>query len=283
VEKSFPARLPPSHLKELRTLSANKAAIGVVIPTRNSAATLESTLLSLTRQRGVAPRIIAIDSDSSDATRSILQEWGIEMLNVPSGNMYRAVNAGFAALDTTWVTWVNSDDLLYADGLARLVAAGEEDDAGLVYGNCDYCDRDGRFLFGFSAARREDLVALGASSILGFGQHAAIFRRSLWSELGGLKEEFRLASDLDFFLRMFTGGARLTRIGGPPVGAFRIHDAQLSKVRHDEMEAEKRAIGSRVRIPWSSRRIALWRWRLQNARSYVIRSLRKRALQGTDE
>ena len=260
-----------------------KSAIGVVIPTRNSATTLEATLLSLLSQREVSPTIIAVDSDSTDGTQTILESWGINTLYVPPGNMYQAINVGIAALECRWITWVNSDDILYPDALTRLVSAGDTINSSIVYGECDYCDAEGRFLFGLSSADPTDLLALCGLGILGFGQHAAIFRRTLWCELGGLREQFKYASDLDFFMRALSAGMPFAKVGSPPVALFRIHQNQLSQSKYDEMEAEKRVIASTTDRSSISRFAALWRWRLRNSKAYVIRALRKRVIRPVAE
>src|SRR5207253_199231 len=68
--------------------------VGIVIPTLNSARTLEWTLLSLLRQDGCEMRLVVADSNSSDGTLEICARWNVPVIQVPAGNMYRAINAG---------------------------------------------------------------------------------------------------------------------------------------------------------------------------------------------
>src|SRR5215469_16640666 len=98
-----------------------KGQIGVVVPTLNSAATLHWTLCSLRTQRDVSIEIIVADSGSTDETPDICKFWGVQTIYVPPGNMYRAINAGLRQFDTEWVTYLNSDDVVYPNSYARLV------------------------------------------------------------------------------------------------------------------------------------------------------------------
>ena len=50
---------------------------GIVVPTLNSAATLEWTLCALRGQRDITPEIIVADSGSADGTLDICKKWGV--------------------------------------------------------------------------------------------------------------------------------------------------------------------------------------------------------------
>src|SRR5215471_7494468 len=116
----------------------SRPQIGVVVPTLNSASTLQWTLCSLRSQRNVTQEIVVADSGSNDGTPDICKGWGIKTIYVPPGNMYRAINAGLSQIESEWVTYLNSDDIVYPDSYARLVACGEQQGASLVYGDCDF-------------------------------------------------------------------------------------------------------------------------------------------------
>ena len=121
-----------------------KQQIGVVVPTLNSAATLTWTLCSLRSQKDVSVEMIVADSGSvADGTLDICKFWDVRTIYAPPGNMYRAINAGLRQLDTEWVTYLNSDDIVYPQSYARLVARGEEQGASLVYADCDFVDFEG--------------------------------------------------------------------------------------------------------------------------------------------
>jgi len=258
----------------------SRASIAGVIPTLDSAATLDATLLSLRNQDGVTPQLVAADSGSTDATLEICARWNLPVIQVERGNMYRAVNAGLRGFATEWVFYLNSDDVLYGDALARLIETGERENADLVYGECDYIDERGRFLRSFSAAKPAELLPLFRAGILGFAQPAAIFRRRTFEALGGFDEQFRLSADADFFQRIVLSGARVALTAGAPVAAFRVHERQLSTTRAALMEDEKRAIRKRAGGAPFGGRVAAWRWKLANLPHYAVRVLRASLMSG---
>lgn len=252
--------------------------LGVVIPTLNSAATLDWTLCALRAQRGCSVHVIVADSGSEDGTLEICKRWGVETTDVPPGNMYRAVNQGLNLMGTEWVTYLNSDDLVYPYSYARMLAQGTRDVA-LVYGNCDYVDEEGRFLFTWQAAHPLSLPGIFRRSIQGFSQPSAIFRKRVFHELGGFDEKYRHIGDYDFFYRVALSGYVLVRLPLPSVAAFRVHKSQLStRELHfvdEERKAHRKAHGSSA---WREDLFVLLPWRLANTPNYLIRFLNTRTL-----
>jgi len=251
------------------------AEIGVVIPTWNSAKTLATTLLSLEQQVDARLRIVVADSGSTDGTLRLCSTAQIPTVYVPPGNMYRAVNAGARQLDTPWIAYLNSDDFVYRDTYARLVSRGETAGADVVYGNVDFVDADGRFLYSLQAARPGALRQLFGAFLFGFMPHAAVFRRRTFDALGGFDESFRHIADMDLFARACCAGQRFASVPYPSVAVFRIHADQLSRrernvVRHELVQLQTR-LGRKSRLAggW-----AILEWQARNIRQYLLRWLR---------
>ena len=137
-----------------------KATLGVAVPTLNSASTLDWTLCSLLNQRDCSVEVVVADSGSTDATLEICRKWSVPTVYAPPGSLYRAVNEGLKNLGTDWVTFLNSDDVVYPRSYARLIRLGADTGASLVYGHCDYIDFEGRFLFTWCAAEPRHLPAM---------------------------------------------------------------------------------------------------------------------------
>ncbi len=249
----------------------NVPTLGVVVPTRNSAATLDATLLSLASQQGVCVDTVVADSDSTDGTRDICARWGVRTLSTPPGNMYRAINDGLRVLGhCEWLTYLNSDDLAYPDGYARLVARGQAGGFDVVYGNGDFVDERGAFVWSqasFGPAILERQLACGS---MPFVQPAAVFRQAVFERLGGFDERFTCIADLDFFMRASAARFRFGKTGGRAVAGFRVHDAQLSTVRKAvvdrEQKARRRECG-RLRVP--ARMALSAAWKVRNTFNYL--------------
>jgi len=250
-------------------------SISCVVPTLNSALTLETTLLSLKAQRNVSVEIRVADSGSDDGTLEICRRFDAPVIYVEPGNMYRAINAGLSQCRSKWLAYLNSDDWLYPDSFARLIGLGDSAGADVVYGNCDYADGLGRFVYSFAAARPDQLAPLFRLGRMGFAQPATIFRRSVYQRLAGFDERYCFKADADFYIRAINAGVRFALLDGPPVCCFRVHAAQLSNRNRSLIEEEgKRVFDVSGMKPRVGDLIALAQWRLKNIPHYLVRVTR---------
>ncbi len=256
----------------------NPPRIGVVVPTWNSARTLDWTLLSLTSQRGCQVEVIVADSGSTDGTLAICRRWGVNSIYVAPGNMYRAVNAGLQVLEEPWLTYLNSDDIVYPDSYGRLAEHGAACGADIVYGCADYIDAAGRFRFAFKPAAASSLPALLRRGVMGFAQPAAIFRRELFAELRGFAEQFTNIADFEFFQRAGQLGRTFTELDSPSVAAFRLHPGQLSQRSAEVVRSEMRLLLGGSAPRGSGVVFAMMRWRAANLGNYLVRLLRTGSL-----
>ena len=239
--------------------------------------TLAWTLCALRSQRDVTLEIIVADSGSEDGTLDICKCWGVPTIYVPRGNMYRAINTGLRQLDTEWTTYLNSDDLVYPHSYRRMLTLGEKQHASVVYGECDFLDEEGRFLYEVKTPPPSRLPGMFRWGRVGFIQPGAIFRRSTFQELGGFDERYRLISDYDFFYRTTFSGYVHAHLRGPAVAAFRLHPSQLSDKEAVNMTEEMRLFRelNNVKASFGDFLDVLY-WRLQNTSTYLWRIMKER-------
>lgn len=260
-----------------------KLKIGIVVPTYNSAKTLEWSLLSLKNQEGCSVRIIVVDSGSTDGTLEICSRLAVETLYEPPGNMYRAINAGMKLMDTEWVSYLNSDDIVYRDSYQRLIALGNKVGADVVYGHSDYIDWAGRFIFLLKAVSPVLLRWSIHTGIVQFCQPAAIFRRATYESLGGFDEKFRSIADFDFFARAILSRKKFVRLSFPPVAAFRLHPNQFSHKENTLAQEEIATFFHEQKLHKGFVSLASFGvWRVINAKNYLIRLLRNGRLKSRD-
>lgn len=250
--------------------------ITVVVPTLNSGKTLDWTLLSLVRQRNCQITVIIVDSGSSDDTSDICDHWQVRMIYEPPGNMYRAINAGLRLATTSWVTYLNSDDMVYPCTYARLIDLGESTGSDVAYGSYDAVDSEGRFIYSYYPGYPDELRAQFLRSQLSFAQPAAIFTRQLFVDLNGFDVHYRLAADLDFFARSALANRKFVMLSGPTVAAFRVHRTQSSQ-DVTRIVAETRQIQSMYGESYSVWSWPILRWRIRNWSQYLQRVLRHHA------
>jgi glycosyltransferase involved in cell wall biosynthesis len=116
--------------------------ISVAVPTLNSASYLENTLFSLVHQTGCRVEVIVADSGSEDETLNICKRYSLKTMFIPPGNMYSAINKALAVCESPWLSYLNSDDIVYPNSYARLIRYGENQNADIVYGGCDFIDEE---------------------------------------------------------------------------------------------------------------------------------------------
>lgn len=254
--------------------TAPARSIGVAVPTLNSGKTLDWTLLSLARQEGVAVQIVVADSGSTDDTLAICGRWGVPTIFVPRGNMYRAVNAALRTMDTPWLTYLNSDDLVFPRSYARLIGEAERQSADIAYGHADFIDEEGRYLYSMRPASPAKLGAIFRQGVMPFAQPAALFRREVFTTLGEFSEEGRSVSDFDFFVRAERHGYKMVTLPKPSVAAFRVHDQQLSYAQLDLAHEETARVLAANAATSPVDVIRRWQWRIGNAAEYLQRVLR---------
>ncbi len=259
---------------------ADLSQLGIVVPALDAAATIGMTLECLRPAVAAGARVVVIDGGSTDDTVTRTRCFPVDCHFAP-GTMYDAINTGCRMLDVEWLTWINADDLLYADQLLSQIAAAESDDS-VLYGPVDFIDHSGRFVHAWRSARPADLLPLYQAGYSPLLQQGTLFRRRVFETVAGFNVGYRYVADADFWWRALEAGHRFRTLATPPVAAFRLHSAQQSQRHRAEMDKEHRrmvvAHGARPR-PWSGL-VPLAGWRIGNAANYVVRALRRGGLTG---
>ena len=154
-----------------------------------------------------------------------------EVIIEQAGGLYAALNTGLARVGTDEAfTWINDDDVLCCDGFALALAWLEKSPAiGVVYGRVGLMSDAGGRLGELPVARRsDDLPALLAGGIMPLAQPGTIIRGSVMRQLGGFDAGYRLAGDLDCFVRALRAGVGFAFVDAE-VARFRLRAGQLSK------------------------------------------------------
>lgn len=137
--------------------------ISLVTITYQAADVIGPTLDSVMRQTYENVEHIIIDGASTDATLPLAQAYkqhsdevenghSVSIVSEPDKGIYDAMNKGLARVSGEYVCFLNAGDRLPAtDTLQRVaavaMAAGDGDMPGVVYGDTDIVDGEGRFLY----------------------------------------------------------------------------------------------------------------------------------------
>jgi glycosyltransferase involved in cell wall biosynthesis len=249
------------------------STLGVVVPARNAAATIGSTLSAIRVISGTQVDVVVVDGESVDETAGIAAAMGARVLRRPPQGIYDAVNFGLRIAAGEWLTYINADDVLYADVLtARLEGAARHD---VSYGPVDFVDHAGRHLHQWNSARPGHLLSLYRAGMSPLLQQGTLFRRAVFERLQGFDARWQLVADADFWFRALEQGFRFQRMTAESVAAFRMHAGQLGRIHASESAAEHVAMtqshGHRGSWPGSLAAVA---WRAENWPSYLRRMSR---------
>lgn len=226
---------------------------------------LRQTLLSIGAAGNIHVCIVAPSQQIE-----VLKDEGIEgqfvvdqMLGLSS-----AINQAISELPDyiTYVNWLGDDDLLIGTTVFAMADALKECSRTVFcYGQCEYITEDGQHLW----TNRPGYLAV---PLMRFGpqlvpQPGALFRRSDYQKVGGLKSNYQWAFDLDLLLRLRNVGD--FKYFPQPVAKFRWHSSSLSVAGRWSSVVEASAI-RREYLPKRIRIISnLWEWPLK-AVIYVV-------------
>ncbi|MCP2335139.1 glycosyltransferase family 2 protein [Actinomadura rupiterrae] len=174
----------------------------VVVPTRNSARTLERCLASL-RAQSAPVELVVVDNASTDGTPEIAAAYADRLL---AGGPERSAqrNLGWRAASTGVVAFVDSD-MVASPGVAAEAAEAFDADPGL--GGLVIPEES--FGQGFWARARavEKRAYLGDPAV----EAARIFRRTALDRVGGYDEGLSAFEDWDLADRVAATGLRIGR------------------------------------------------------------------------
>jgi len=181
-------------------------------------------MLSVLNQDYPAIEYIVVDGGSSDGSPEIIARHAERLAwwtSEPDDGQTDAINKGFARATGDIMAYLNSDDL-YRPGAIREAANYliSHPELGMVYGDANYIDENGKLIGKFSAAQTDyQRLRRGYVHI---PQQAAFFRTDLWRQVGPLDPSFKFAMDFDLWVRI--SALAPIRYHQRPWASFRLHD-----------------------------------------------------------
>lgn len=200
--------------------------LSVLVPSFGYGRFIGDALRSVLDQDGLAAEVIVHDAGSTDETLDVLRSFsdGVRWVSQPDDGQSDALNHALDEAQGRWVAWLNADEFYLPGGLKRLMTVGDEQNADVVYGDGVVVDETGRF------SRLTPQHPFSPTVLRWYGgflqSSSSIFRRST---LGSTPwdPKLTLVMDWDLYLRLHRQGAAY-RYVKYPVGAFRLHSAQVT-------------------------------------------------------
>jgi cellulose synthase/poly-beta-1,6-N-acetylglucosamine synthase-like glycosyltransferase len=193
--------------------------VSVVMGAYNGAATLRDAVRSVLSQEGVDFEFIIVDDGSTDASPAILEQLSradrrIRVIRQENLGLTRALIRGCAEASGRFIARQDCDDLSLPGKLKKQLQAIEgRTDVALVSCGTRFVGPNGELLYEISTAEgdaTEGLLTLDPQRLRGPAGHGStLFRRDLYERVGGYREQFYLAQDLDLWTRLVEHGRHL--------------------------------------------------------------------------
>ena len=208
----------------------------IVIPAYNAERFVAETVRSALAQTVESKEIIVIDDGSTDGSAGVLRGFGgaIRCEFGPNRGASAARNRGTALAGGRYIQYLDADDLLEPDAVAKRIAALEGAAAGVAYSDWQKFDEqaDGSFVAGEVVARSMAQVhadpEIATFTSFWAPPAALLYSRAVVDEVGGWNESLPIIQDARFLQDAALSGARFVHV--PGVGArYRTHrDRSLS-------------------------------------------------------
>jgi glycosyltransferase involved in cell wall biosynthesis len=173
--------------------------LSIITVNLNNAAGLRKTIESVVSQSYSDFEFLVIDGASTDGSVEVIKEflWKIKFwISEPDIGIYNAMNKGIRLAKGEYCLFLNSGDFLVDDNVIQSVFHQNliED---IVVGNC-YVSENGKVIF--NAVSPEE-ITFGAFYGRTIPHQSAFIKRNLFESYGFYSEQYRILSDLDFFIR----------------------------------------------------------------------------------
>jgi glycosyltransferase involved in cell wall biosynthesis len=208
------------------------ALVSIVIPCYNQAAYLPESIESALAQTHRPIEVVVVDDGSTDETAAVAARYeGVACVRQNNRGLAHARNAGLAASRGGCVVFLDADDRLHPDAVARgLAALATRPDAALAFGRARVVDAGGMPMFTAPEPgplpQGDGYAALLVSNII-WTPAVALFRREALEKAGGFDPGVHAAADYDLYLRLARRHALAPHTG--VVADYRHHPAAMSR------------------------------------------------------
>jgi glycosyltransferase involved in cell wall biosynthesis len=214
--------------------------VTIITPSFNQARFLEATIKSVLSQNYPRIEYMIVDGGSTDGSVDVIKKYeGKAEVTSPllawwvsekDRGQTDAINKGFTRAKGEILAWINSDDTYEPGAVSAAVRyLQEHPEVGMVYGDCNFINEEGRVIGKFGSAQTNyRLLRQGYAHI---PQQTMFFRADLWKQVGPLDPSFYFAMDYDLWTRI----AARTEIKYVPQtwANFRLHSSGKTIVADD--------------------------------------------------
>lgn len=217
----------------------------IIIPTFNSAKTIERCLESIISQTYKNIEVLVIDGVSKDNTIDIVKKYStVSLISEPDKGIYDAMNKGIALAKGEWLYFLGSDDFLYNNQVfSKLSEEISNKEFDCLYGNVHIFEKNKIHMGKIS---RMNLFRKNIS------HQSIVYNKSIFHKLGKYNLNFPVFADLDYNFKLFFSDYKI-KYSDLVLANFSI--GGISSVPNPKHQAEKELIYKKAK-----QNFRLWHW-----------------------
>jgi glycosyltransferase involved in cell wall biosynthesis len=197
--------------------------LSVLMPVYNGEKYVAEAVESILNQTFTDFEFIIFNDGSTDRSLEILQRYAqqdnrIRLISRENRGLVKTLNEGLSQAKASLIARMDQDDVAFPDRFDLQVRfMKQHPEVACVGGYSEIIDDAGRVLTLLKAPENDEQIQILALKGHGSITHpAAMYRKALVDELGGYREEFEAAEDLDLWLRLGEIGS-LANIPNPVI------------------------------------------------------------------
>lgn len=227
--------------------------VSVVVPVYNQARFVAATLASLIGQSYPEVEVIVVNDGSEDELDSALGSYAakIHRIDQPNKGLAGARNAGYGASSGEYLLFLDSDDTLAPDALARMASfLDTHAQYGAVYCAWQRVSEDGKTLLDEVRPGHEgNLLKKLLRREFFFFASGTMLRRSTLEQVGLFDEILRWGEDADLWLRLGLAGVLFGYLDQPLL-RYRVHSSSMSaSVSHRQFDLASAGLKKLFALP----------------------------------
>ena len=219
--------------------------VSVVIPVHNGEKYLAQAIESVLSQTFRDFELLIVDDGSTDGSRAIMdccarRDARIRILSQANRGVSAAGNLGFGEARGEWVARLDADDVFLPDKLQRQIAFTRQNPDVRIVGTLGYFINSTGRVIGlvsidgpFTKTEFERMAGRGEPVF--FVHSSTLMHRQTALAVGGYREQFVQAEDVDLWLRMAEKGHLLLKMPEPLL-LYRLHGESLTMKRNAEQK-----------------------------------------------
>jgi glycosyltransferase involved in cell wall biosynthesis len=238
-------------------------SVDIIIPCYNQGRFLAEAIDSALGQTHRPANVIVVDDGSDDDTPLVAQRYDGQIRYVRKWNagLSAARNTGILEATAEFVLFLDADDYLLPDQLARHMAAACADpEASVFHGGCRSVDLAGRRLAQYEAQSLPEDAFHTLLEHNRFACHSVTVRRTAFGNAGLFDVRLAACEDWDIWIRLAAAGCRFAVVPGA-VAAYRRYPTSMSmdvdRMWHSSLAVLRKSMqyhGECLRCRWAALR-----------------------------